>query len=134
MFDFIRSRLPLLVRPSSGESADARYAGCSTRPKVEANVEVSDSKIKASNPLTYALEARQPVIEKVTKLNIVHAVRLYEATNGAFPKDHDEFMTGIIKANNIHLPQLGGGWKYQYDVEKHELVVVRDKEPAAAGN
>jgi hypothetical protein len=40
------------------------------------------------------------------------------------PKDHEEFMTQIIKKNNIQLPVLPGGRQYQYDVENAELVVV----------
>ena len=44
--------------------------------------------------------------------------------SGHFPKDYDEFMTQIIKANNIQLPVLPGGKQYQYDVENHRLVVV----------
>lgn len=45
-----------------------------------------------------------------------------------YPKDHEEFMTQIIKANNINLPVLPGGRKYQYDVENHELVIIEAPE------
>ena len=93
----------------------------------KADVEVSDSKIRATNPLTYAVEARQPMIEKIMKSHIQHAVRLFEAVNARYPKDHEEFMEKVIKANNIKLEELGGGWKYQYDVDAHELRVVRDR-------
>ena len=40
------------------------------------------------------------------------------------PKDYDEFMSQIIKRNNIQLPVLPGNRRYQYDPEKFELVVV----------
>ena len=57
-------------------------------------------------------------------MGIDHAVRIFHATEGRYPKDYDEFMQKVIKANNINLPVLPGGAKYQYDVENHKLVVV----------
>ena len=48
---------------------------------------------------------------------IEHAVKLFEATNARYPKDHEEFMSEIIKANNIKLPQLPADREYKYDVK-----------------
>lgn len=87
--------------------------------------EVSDSKVRATNPLTGPLEALGPMMEKVSKLGIDHSLALYYATNGEYPKTHDEFMQKIIKANNMRLPVLPAGSEYQYDVENHKLVVVK---------
>ncbi len=36
-------------------------------------------------------------------------MQLYQASNGNFPKSHDEFMTHIIRANNINLPRATRG-------------------------
>ena len=89
-----------------------------------ANAKVSNSKIDATDPITGPLSAVGPAFERISKTHIEHAVNLYQAQEGHYPKDHDEFMTQIIKANNIQLPVLPGGKQYQYDVENHRLVVV----------
>jgi hypothetical protein len=89
-----------------------------------ANAKVSNSKIDASDPVTAPLSAYGPMLESLSKSTIAHALNLFNATEGRYPKDHDEFMTQIIKANNIQLPVLPGGKQYQYDVENHRLVVV----------
>lgn len=89
-----------------------------------ATAKVSDSKIVATDPITAPTSAYGPMLERISKTHIEHAVNLFNATEGRYPKDHDEFMTQIIKANNIELPVLPGGKQYQYDVENHKLVVV----------
>lgn len=89
-----------------------------------AGAKVSDSKIHATDPITAPTSAYGPMLEQISKSHIEHAVRLFEATEGRYPKDLDEFMEKIILANNIKLPVLPGGKLYQYDVENHKLVVV----------
>jgi hypothetical protein len=89
-----------------------------------ANAKVSNSKINATDPITAPTSAYGPMLEKISKSHIEHALNLYQASEGHFPKDYDEFMTHIIKANNIQLPVLPGGKQYQYDVENHRLVVI----------
>lgn len=90
---------------------------------------VSDSKGTYSNPITGALEMYGPMLERVSKMQIDHAVRLYYAEHGEYPQDYDEFMTRIIKANRIKLPVLPGGVEYQYDEQNHKLVIVEKKQP-----
>lgn len=85
---------------------------------------VSDSKIRATDPVTAPLSAYGPMLEQISKTSIEGAVNLFHANEGRYPKDIDEFMEKIIKANNIKLPVLPGGKQYQYDVENHKLVVV----------
>ena len=65
-----------------------------------------------------------PAVQKISKLGIEKALGFFNATHGRYPKDHEEFMEKIIKANDIQLPVLPGGRQYQYDVENHKLVVV----------
>lgn len=92
-----------------------------------AGKEIVDSTVEVSgNPLTYALEARESALEQVAHLPVMQAVNLFHATEGRYPKDHDEFMTKVIKANNIKLPPLTAGKRYEYDVENHTLVIVKD--------
>jgi hypothetical protein len=89
-----------------------------------AGAKVSDHKINATDPITAPTSAYGPMLERISVTQIDAAVRLFQANEDRYPKDLDEFMTAIIKANNIQLPVLPGGKKYQYDVENHKLVVV----------
>jgi hypothetical protein len=61
----------------------------------------------------------------VFEISIPHAMNLYRASIGNFPKTHDEFMQKIIKANNIELPELPGGQRYEYNAESSQLMVIR---------
>ena len=67
-------------------------------------------------------------VAETSKLQIKQAVELYRAANGSYPKDHEEFMSKIVKQNGIQLPVLPGGRQYQYDVENHELIVVEKEQ------
>lgn len=77
---------------------------------------------------TTALSTRVRVQEKLEFLQVDEALKLYKATNGELPKSHEEFMEKIIKANQIHLPQLQPGDKYIYDPEKGQLMVDKEAE------
>ncbi len=85
---------------------------------------VSDSKVRVTDPVLAGLQAYGPMVEQIMKSEVLHAVNLFQATNDRYPKDYEEFMEQIIKANNIRLPVLPGGKKYQYDEVNHVLVVV----------
>lgn len=88
----------------------------------------SDQKIHASEPITAPLAAYGPITEKAVILQIDHAVNLFNASEGRYPKDYEEFMERIIKENNIRLPVLPFGGQYKYDEESHTIVVVRSIE------
>jgi hypothetical protein len=96
----------------------------------KANQVVSDSKIHASDPITAPLSAYGPMLESIEKTQVKHALDLFNANENRYPNSHEEFMERIIKENNIRLPVLPYKGRYMYDVEKHELVVVRDIENA----
>lgn len=53
------------------------------------------------------------------------ALQLYEATNGEAPKSHEQFMTQVIEANSVQLPDLPQGQRYVYDPQTKELMVER---------
>ena len=85
----------------------------------------ADLQVKqGSNPIAAAGGAYGFAVGQTSKLQIQHAVQLFQAEHGRFPKDHAEFMERIVKANSIKLPVLPGKRRYQYDVENHELKVV----------
>lgn len=85
---------------------------------------VQSGKVNITNPVTGPLQAYGPIVQQISTLGIEHAVNLFHASEGRYPKDHDEFMQRIIKENQIQLPVLPGELKYQYDVANHKLMVV----------
>jgi len=99
--------------------------------KNKANQVVSDQKIHATDPITAPLSAYGPMMERISMIEITSALNLFQAENERYPKDLDEFMEKIVKANNIRLPVLPYKGRYEYNVEKHELMIVRDAADAA---
>ena len=96
-----------------------------------AGKQVVDPRVNVTNPITAPLEAYQPLKEKVSMIPVIQGIQVFNAMEGRFPKDHAEFMEKVIKQNGIKLPVLPAGKKYEYDVEKHELVIVIEPAPAA---
>src|SRR5262249_2779270 len=122
-------------RPSSHKS-DKGIVGKTTQDirQFDANKEnqvVSDQKIHATDPITAPLSAYGPMMERVSTIEITSALNLFHAENERYPKDLDEFMEKIVKANNIRLPVLPYKGRYEYNVEKHELMIVRNAADAA---
>jgi hypothetical protein len=85
---------------------------------------VASTKITAKDYITLQGNAYVTIIGRTSILSIQHAMDLYQAENGRFPKDYDEFMNVIIKANNIGLPQLPYYQAYGYDEKEHKLVIL----------
>jgi hypothetical protein len=85
---------------------------------------VASSKIVAKDPITVVGNAYVSIIGRTSVLKIQQAVDLYHAANDRYPKDLDEFMTEIIKANNIALPVLPPYQDYAYDEKEHKLIVL----------
>ena len=66
-------------------------------------------------------------IDRIAAMNVKHAIDLYQAETGAYPKDYNEFIQNVIKKgqpDEIRLPQLPYYQEYSYYAEKHELVVL----------
>lgn len=85
---------------------------------------VSDGKVEITNPITGPLEAYGPMLEKGVLPQIDYLLELYRAEHDRYPKNYEEFMSEVIKKNDIKLPVLPGGKKYQYDEKNHKLIVV----------
>jgi hypothetical protein len=98
--------------------------------KNKANQVASDQKIHATDPITAPLSAYGPMMERVSSIEITQALNFFRAENERYPRNLDEFMEKIVKANNIRLPVLPYKGRYEYDVEKHQLMIVRDAEDA----
>lgn len=63
-------------------------------------------------------------------IQVPQALSLFRASEGRFPKSHQEFMEKIVKANQIKLPELPAGMVYRFNTELGELWV----DPVAAAN
>lgn len=86
--------------------------------------QVSDMKIKATDYVTLQGNAYVTTVGKIAIDQITYALRLFEATEGRYPNDYEEFMQRIIRENNIELPQLPASQEYAYDEQNHRLVVL----------
>ena len=95
------------------------------RPELQKGVAtVATTKITAKDPITLQGNAYVTSIGKLSILQVEHAMDLYHATNDRYPKNFEEFMTEIIKANQIALPKLPYYQEYGYDEKEHKLVIL----------
>ncbi|MGL4462308.1 MAG: hypothetical protein ACRDD1_07025 [Planctomycetia bacterium] len=85
---------------------------------------VASNEVKVTDPVLGSLEAYAPILQKNVADQIDYAMKLYEAEHGHLPKDYDEFMEKIIKANNIQLPVLPGKRRWMYDEKNRKLIAV----------
>jgi hypothetical protein len=70
------------------------------------------------------------VKERIALNLIQHAMDLYKADHdGKGPRNHEEFMQKIVKENDIKLPMLPEGHKYEYDPTTEELMVMKPEDP-----
>ena len=131
------SRPPTPSQPAPGPEAravaerDHRPADDPTSDRPSPNCKrarrVATTRITARDPITLPGNAYVTIIGRTSILNIQHAIDLYQAENGRYPKDYDEFMTEIIKANNIALPKLPHYQKYGYDEKEHKLIILQPR-------
>jgi hypothetical protein len=98
------------------------------------NQKVSDGTFKVTDPYTAPLVAYGPALERSFIPLINHDIASFHALEGRYPKDYNEFMEKIIKANERRLPVLPGGKRWVYDEKAHELKVVQDLEPPKEEN
>jgi hypothetical protein len=91
----------------------------------------ANMKITAKDPITLQGNAYVTSVGRIAIDQITYALRLYEAENGRYPKDYQEFLDEVIKKNNISLPQLPFYQDYAYDADGHKLVVLEYPERKA---
>lgn len=59
------------------------------------------------------------------EIKVPHAMNLYKAEHGHFPKTLEDFMRDIIEFNQVKLPELPAGHRYVYDAKEGQLAVER---------
>ncbi len=67
--------------------------------------------------MSRAMAVRFTAEQKYILINKNHALQLYNAEHGNYPKTHEEFMAKIIQFNKLQLPELGPGYEYLYKPE-----------------
>ena len=108
-------------RPILGErTQDIRDAA----KEKQAGGVVASPRIVSKDPITLPGNAYVSIIGQASKGQITHALDLYQADTGEYPKTLEEFMEKIIKANNIALPKLPFYQEYTYDVPTHQLQIM----------
>jgi hypothetical protein len=121
---------PVAPRPILGEKTqDIR----DMKKEEQAGGVATPPRITAKDPIRLTGNAYVSIVGQASILNIQHALDLYQAETGEFPKTTEEFMEKIIKANNIALPKLPFYQEYGYDAANHKLVVMEypDRKKAA---
>jgi len=81
-------------------------------------------RIVAKDPILLTGNAYVSIVSQSAQLQITHALDLYQADTGAYPKDLEEFMEKIVKPNGIKLPTLPFYQEYAYDAPNHKLVIM----------
>jgi hypothetical protein len=94
------------------------------QPELEKGAVVGTTKITRKDPITIQGNAYVSMIGQTSILQIQHAMNLYKGANDRYPKDYEEFMAEIIKANNIALPKLPFYQEYGYDDKAYKLIIL----------
>jgi len=94
----------------------------------EVGVGIKGQSLKNETGIGKAIAQPAVVLFKVKEkipfeILIPSAMGLFKASEGRAPESHEEFMTKIIKANQIQLPKLPEGQEYQYRPEDEQLWV-----------
>ncbi|MCR9292598.1 MAG: hypothetical protein NXI32_07755 [bacterium] len=61
-------------------------------------------------------------------IQVKKALDLFKALEGREPNSHEEFMSKVIQANRIQLPELPEGAVYHFNTQKGELWVYPEDE------
>ncbi len=94
---------------------------------------LSDGKINDANPISGPGSAYVSAVGRSAVMTVNHSIDIYTAgsNDGKPPKDYDEFMEKVFKANNTALPMLPYYQEYGYDEKAHKLVVLEYPEKKA---
>ena len=93
-------------------------------PELKKGAEVGSTRIVAKDPIT--LVGNAYVSSHRAPRHRTDRSRDGPVQDGEqhYPKDFAEFQSGILKPNNIALPQLPYYQKYGYDEKEHKLIIL----------
>ncbi len=90
----------------------------------------NESAAEPGGYLSAIAHAHRSVRTKTDNWAWMQAVTHFKATEGRMPRSHEEFMSGVIKAFDILLPELEQGEEYLYVPDEGqfgELYIVRQQ-------
>ena len=117
---------PVAHKPMPPATAEKAVAGVGKRGQSLADNTGIAKAISEPANVFFKLEQKA-----VLEWNIPQALSYFQASEGRMPKSHEEFMTKIVEANKLVLPELPAGRVYQFNPEKGELwVYPEDQVPA----
>jgi hypothetical protein len=99
------------ARKAEEERQAAAAAATAERPRKEAG----RGSIGEGGYLVAIAGARRHVLNKVDDLAWTQAVQHFQAQEGRLPKDHNEFMTKVVKPLEINLGYIEEGQEFLYD-------------------
>jgi hypothetical protein len=94
----------------------------------------ASGKVIAKDPITLGGSVYVVAVDRIAAGNVKHALDLYQASTGEYPKTYQEFMDEIIKPDKpdgIRLPQLPYYQQYGYDEKEHKLIILEYAERKA---
>jgi len=79
------------------------------------------------NIINHTRQGASYAIHEIARLKVKQSLELFRATEGRYPKTHQEFMEKVFDVYVQELPMPVTSCEYHYDVENHELLVVEKK-------
>jgi hypothetical protein len=119
--------------PESADPPSAAESSQVTAQQAVAGVGKKGQSLRDNTGLALAITAGPATLlnleqKAVLEFQIPPAVQMFKATEGRFPKSHEEFMQKIIEPNRLVLPTLPDGAVYHFNSEKGELWVYPEAE------
>lgn len=122
---------PVAPRPIIGKTTqDIR----DMEKEKQAGGAAKEPKIVAKDPILLVGNAYVSIVSQAAQGQMKHALDLYQAETGEYPKTLDEFMEKIVKPNGIKLPTLPFYQEYAYDAPNHKLVIMEYPDRKEAAN
>jgi hypothetical protein len=97
-----------------------------TNDALSRNAQQANMRITARDPITLTGNAYVTAIGQTAMNNIKHALDLFQASEGRYPRDFAEFKARIIDENNMVLPRLPYYQEYRYNEHTHALEIWED--------
>ena len=96
-------------------------------PELQKGAQAVTPRITAKDPITMSGNAYVYAVDSISAGNVKHAIDLYEASSGHYPKDFAEFRDEVLKPgkpDGIALPKLPYYQEYGYDEKEHKLIIL----------
>ena len=102
-------------------------------PEYKTTAQAGDSGFKRgqlgrTSIFNYQINSLFRTRERINLQLVEYNMKLYKAEHGNAPKTHEEFMSKIIDAGMIKLPELKEGCRYDYNPQTEELEIVHPLE------